>query len=140
MNINCIPIQKKEHLKLIQSFFSIDLKSRLHLKYFEEGIKRTRHSRYYFKKRSAYRQTISYSFTPRNNEKKLNRIKITKPGVERAFGWSFAASEASLLSTVDRVSVEMCCTLLQTRWRMALPKCFHPLESEASAYKKKETH
>lgn len=37
--------------------------------------------------------------------------------MERAVGWSFAASEASLLSTVDRVNVEMCCTLSQMSHR-----------------------
>lgn len=114
------------------------MKSRLHIKYLEGGIKtkRTRHSQYYLKKRSAYRQTISGS--RRGTWKKsLTGLKTNQAGGrdERSAGPLLSGGQGQC-GNVLYVNTDVS----QTRWPMALPKCFHPLESGASATTNKQTN
>lgn len=92
---------KKEHLKSIQRFFFfIDLKSHLHLKYFE-GLKEEK-AQPMLEERSAYRQ---YTGAATNAGTGLTEASSLWP--ERLAA-RLLASEASRLSTVDRVGVEVC--------------------------------
>lgn len=102
-NINCIPraVQKRTFKIDTKVFFFIDLKSHLHLKYLEEGLKKEK-AQPIVEKRRAYRQ---YTGGATNAGTGLTEASSLWP--ERSAA-RLLASEASRLSTVDRVSVEVC--------------------------------
>lgn len=130
--------KKKEHFKIDTKvlFFFIDLKSRLYIKYLEGEIKK--------KRQQGTANTISRSVVHTDIRYTVSRrgtFKKSWPGLktnqargrnERSAGLTAVRGGQGQCGNVLYVNTEVS----QTRRPMALPKCFHPLESGASATNK----